>query len=196
MPQSPGLVVMGDDSWSRGYGFESRRRILDEIDIFSHWFVLKLHWYLFEKTENKQKEAGVGPFKKDWPLTGRVALIVSLFPFYFGKLSLMLIRFVENVNHSASDYICSIQNRNLSSRERWMPQTINGVFKTPPEIYFSQFEVLLNSWKQTKSNLRGSHGLVVMGGDSCSEGCGFKFQRHILDGHVFTCNRCKICNVC
>ena len=25
---SPGLVVMGDDSWVRGSGFESRRRIL------------------------------------------------------------------------------------------------------------------------------------------------------------------------
>ena len=24
---------------------------------------------------------------------------------------------------------------------------------------------------------------MVMGGDSCSEGCGFESQRHILDGH-------------
>ena len=29
----------------------------------------------------------------------------------------------------------------------------------------------------------GSPGLVVMGGDSCSKGCGFKSQRRILDGH-------------
>ena len=28
-----------------------------------------------------------------------------------------------------------------------------------------------------------SPGLVVMGGDSCSEGCGFKSQRCILDGN-------------
>ena len=28
-----------------------------------------------------------------------------------------------------------------------------------------------------------SPGLVVMGGDSCSEGCGFESQCHILDGH-------------
>ena len=28
-----------------------------------------------------------------------------------------------------------------------------------------------------------SPGLVVMGGDSCSEGRGFKSQHHILDGH-------------
>ena len=30
---------------------------------------------------------------------------------------------------------------------------------------------------------RGSPGLVVMGGDLCSEGRGFKSQRHILDCH-------------
>ena len=31
-----GLVVMGVDSRSKGHGFESRRRILDGHDIFSH----------------------------------------------------------------------------------------------------------------------------------------------------------------
>ena len=31
---SPGLVVMGDDSCSRGHGFESQHCILDEHDIF------------------------------------------------------------------------------------------------------------------------------------------------------------------
>ena len=29
----------------------------------------------------------------------------------------------------------------------------------------------------------GSPGLVVMGGDSCSENCGFESPHHILDGH-------------
>ena len=33
---SPGLVVMGGDSRSKGRGFESRCRILDGHDIFSH----------------------------------------------------------------------------------------------------------------------------------------------------------------
>ena len=33
---SPGLVVMGGGSRSKGRGFESRRRILDGHDIFSH----------------------------------------------------------------------------------------------------------------------------------------------------------------
>ena len=31
---------------------------------------------------------------------------------------------------------------------------------------------------------KGSPGLVVMGGDSCSEGLGFESQHHRLDGHV------------
>ena len=42
----------------------------------------------------------------------------------------------------------------------------------------------------------GSPGLVVMGGDSCSEGRGFESQHHILCGnfsHIFVV---KICNVC
>ena len=39
---SPGLVVMGGDSCSKGRGFESRRRILDGHDIFSHLFVVKI----------------------------------------------------------------------------------------------------------------------------------------------------------
>ena len=33
------------------------------MDNFSHWFVVKIY-FLFEKTKNKQKEAGVGQFKK------------------------------------------------------------------------------------------------------------------------------------
>ena len=33
---SPGLVVMGGDSRSKGRGFESRHQILDGLDIFSH----------------------------------------------------------------------------------------------------------------------------------------------------------------
>ena len=38
--QSPGLVVMGRDSRSKGRGFDSRRRILDGH--FSHLFVVKI----------------------------------------------------------------------------------------------------------------------------------------------------------
>ena len=39
----------------------------------------------------------------------------------------------------------------------------------------------------------GSPGLVVMGGDSCSECRGFEFRHHTLDGHFFTLIFSKIC---
>ena len=34
--RSPGLVVMGGDAYSKGRGFDSRRRILDGHNNFSH----------------------------------------------------------------------------------------------------------------------------------------------------------------
>ena len=40
MGGSPGLVVMGRDSSSKGHGFDSRRRILDGH--FSHLFFVKI----------------------------------------------------------------------------------------------------------------------------------------------------------
>ena len=40
----------------------------------------------------------------------------------------------------------------------------------------------------------GSPGLVVMGGDSCSDDRGFESWHHILDGHFFPLICCKICN--
>ena len=42
----------------------------------------------------------------------------------------------------------------------------------------------------------GSPGLVVMGRDSFSKGCGFKSLHHIMDGHFFAYICCKNCNVC
>ena len=46
-------------------------------------------------------------------------------------------------------------------------------------------EILLRNekMKQIVSNPGGSFGLVVMGGDSYSEGRGLKSQHHYLDGH-------------
>ena len=43
---SPGLVAMRYDSYSKGHGFESRRRILDGHDIFSHSFVVKIELFV------------------------------------------------------------------------------------------------------------------------------------------------------
>ena len=39
---------------------------------------------------------------------------------------------------------------------------------------------------QTVSTKNASHGLVVMGGDSCSKGRGFESRHHIVYGHSFT----------
>ena len=46
--------------------------------------------------------------------------------------------------------------------------------KTKMTQFVSKLKILLQG---------GSSGLVVVGGDSFSEGCGFKSQHHILDGH-------------
>ena len=61
--RSPGLVVTGDNSCLRGHGFEFRHCTLDGHDIDWHWFVVKIVLFV-EKSENKQKEARVGPFQK------------------------------------------------------------------------------------------------------------------------------------
>ena len=48
-----------------------------------------------------------------------------------------------------------------------------------------------------KSRPKGwSRGLVVMGDNSCSRGCGFESQCCILDGHIFSLICCKNCVVC
>jgi len=60
---SPGLVVMGYDSCSKGRGFKSRHCILDIHNIF-HIDLLINCIFCSKKTKNKQKEAGVSPFKK------------------------------------------------------------------------------------------------------------------------------------
>ena len=65
----PGLVVMGGDACSKGRGFESRRRILDGHDIFSHAFVVKIVLFVWKRPKINIKEAEDGPFlkKKKWP---------------------------------------------------------------------------------------------------------------------------------
>ena len=60
---SPGLVVMGEDSCSRGHGFESQRHILDGHYIF-HIDLLKKFYSLFEKTETKWKRPVLTHFFK------------------------------------------------------------------------------------------------------------------------------------
>ena len=57
---SPGLVVMGRDSCSKGRGFESRHRILDGH--LSHIFVVKIVMFVLKRPKINEKEVGVGPF--------------------------------------------------------------------------------------------------------------------------------------
>ena len=58
---SPGRVVIGGDSWSEGCGFESQHCTQD-----GHFFtyICCKNCLFVWKDENKQKEAGNGPFKK------------------------------------------------------------------------------------------------------------------------------------
>ena len=50
-------MVMGDNSCSRGHGFESRHLKPDGHDILHIDLLFKLYC-LFEKTENRQEEVG------------------------------------------------------------------------------------------------------------------------------------------
>ena len=50
----PGLVVMGGDSCSKVRGFESRRHMLNEHNIFLHIFVVRIVMFVW-KDENKWK---------------------------------------------------------------------------------------------------------------------------------------------
>ena len=62
--RSPGLVVMGDDSCSKGCGFESGRRILDGMTFFTFICNKICIDVCLKKPKVNKKEAGVGPFKK------------------------------------------------------------------------------------------------------------------------------------
>ena len=58
--ESPGLVVIGGDSWIEGCWFESLHCRLD-----GHFSHLVVNFLMFVwKDENKRKKAGDGPFKK------------------------------------------------------------------------------------------------------------------------------------
>ena len=61
---------MGGDSCFEACGFESRRRILDGHNIFTHIFVVKI--VMFEETKINEKEAGDGPFFKKILILSRI----------------------------------------------------------------------------------------------------------------------------
>ena len=73
MGGSPGLVVMGDDSCSKGNGFKSRCRILD-----GHFFTLicckNCIDVCLKRSKINKKEAGVGQFlEKSYELTNSIS---------------------------------------------------------------------------------------------------------------------------
>ena len=75
------IRAVGQEPWSSGYG--RRLTVLKVMglnssavycmDIFSHLFVVKLYWSLFEKTENKRKRG------RGWPINKKTirAVIVA-----------------------------------------------------------------------------------------------------------------------
>ena len=56
-------MVMGDDSCSKGRGFESGRHILDEYLDFFTLICCKNCIVCLKRPKINEKEAGVGPFK-------------------------------------------------------------------------------------------------------------------------------------
>ena len=60
----------------------------------------------------------------------------------------------------------------------------------------SQYTIRIQRLEGERSRLGRKPGLVVIGGDSWPEGCGFESQHHLLEGlfsHRYT--SCKNCNV-
>ena len=103
MGGSPGLVVMGDDSWLRGCGFESRRHILDGIKKFSHWFFCKnCIDVCLKRPKIIRKRGRVGPFKKKNKQPNCIRMCVSAFIKY-AALTELVIK-VQRINDFSSLY--------------------------------------------------------------------------------------------
>ena len=69
MDGSPGLVVMGGDSHSKGCEFESQHHILD-----GHFFTFiccKTYNVCLKRTKINEKETGFGPFLKSYSTLGQ-----------------------------------------------------------------------------------------------------------------------------
>ena len=78
-------MVMHDNSCSKGCGFESRHHILDGH--FGHFFTLiccRNCIVCLKKTENKRKEAGVGPFFRKHDQSSKILLSATVSAYYIG----------------------------------------------------------------------------------------------------------------
>ena len=84
--RSPGLVVMGGDSCTKGHGFESQHRILDGH--ISYLFVVKIVLFVW-KDKNKRKRGQEWHIKKLLPISSlplSLSLSLTSFEIDFAKL--------------------------------------------------------------------------------------------------------------
>ena len=136
-----GLVVMGDNSCSRGCVSKSQRHKLDGH--FSHWFVVKIVLFVWKDQKINEKEVGVGPFKKTM-----FAKIINWVPLWVLKASpssfhltsrswlLKLVRFPWHVNtiHRTCHFT------NVLGAIPWisfnLALNINGITRSSQWVYF------------------------------------------------------------
>ena len=95
---SPGLVIMGDDSCSRGRRFESRRRILDGNDIFHVDLLRKLNC-LLEKSINKRKR-GLG-----WPIQKERVCLIGIFIVLWTTFQSLWQQFFAQITHILGNFV-------------------------------------------------------------------------------------------
>ena len=149
MGGSPGLVVMGDDSHSRGHGFESWRHILNRHEIF-HIDLLQKLYCLFEKTENKWKGGLSYPFIKD-----RNCCFRNSMPKY---------QLFAGPGPNKTDHCVKLSFVCLSSVNGWnvMNSHSQSVVSNQDDLHFS-LQILLDEIKQ-KWRIQIYNGLESIGG--------------------------------
>ena len=109
MGGSPGLVVMGKDSRSKGRGFESRYRGLDGH--FFTYICCKNCNVCLKRLKINEKEAGVGPFFKKY--SNRFP-IVSSYLLHTSCPRYSLVVFATEPVHSVPNTYHQPQNINLN----------------------------------------------------------------------------------
>ena len=83
--RSPGLVAMGGDSCSKGCEFKSQHCRL--VGHFSHTYLLKNLYCVFERMKINEKEAEVGPFLKKHIRNGGMRYWRSVRVYIYGSLA-------------------------------------------------------------------------------------------------------------
>ena len=127
-------------------------------------------------------------FKKNHPFFFALFLSLSYHQFCFH---------LKNVSYCSRCIWCILNSEFRRAEDRWRhvlcqntraQQTVASRPRPRTEKVFMV--------KQKFYSMGGTPGLVVMGGDSWSEGNGFESQHCMLDGHFTTLSCCKNCNVC